>query len=452
MPNLETVAIVGAGFSGALLAVNVLREAGPSTVLIDHREVFGRGIAYSAPNPSHLLNVRAGNMSAFVDQPRHFSDWCIAHGHGDGTSFVERRRYGAYIGGLLAQSVASADGRLALVRDEALHAEVTADGVAITLASGECVVADALVLAMGNLPPQSPPALRDAGLPVDLHVADPWGGSFTHGLGAGDTVMLLGSGLTMVDVALSLESAGFGGRIIAMSRRGLLPHRHEAGVPPGDRKARPSLPASRLLHDIRRRADTIGWRSAIDELRPFTRALWRGADPAERARFLRHLRPWWDIHRHRLAPPVADRIAAMQARGQLRVVAGKPSAFADTGRGGVAVSWRPRGAAADTSLDIRRVINCTGPLGQLGDATDPLLQGLLADGLARADPTGLGLDVDSESRLIGADGLANTRLFALGPLTRGAFWEIVAVPDIRQQVWQVARTLAQTHWVGGEGL
>ena len=141
----------------------------------------------------------------------------------------------------------------------------------------------------------------------------------------------------------------------------------------------------------------------------------------------------------------------MQARGQLQVVAGKPSAFVDAG-GSVALAWRPRGATADIELPIRRVINCTGPLGQLADATDPLLQGLLADGLARADPTGLGLDVDSESRLIGADGVANPRLFALGPLTRGAFWEIVAVPDIRQQVWRVARALAQTNWVGGEGL
>ncbi len=179
--------------------------------------------------------------------------------------------------------------------------------------------------------------------------------------------------------------------------------------------------------------------------------MWLSASDDQRDRFLRHLRPWWDVHRHRLAPAVAATIEAMIARGQLTIVGGKPSAYVPSGNG-VAVTYRPRGADAETTLHVRRIVNCTGPQGDLARSREPVLRSLIESGHARPDPARLGLDVDAQSRLVGADGVAHPRLFGLGPMTRGAFWEIVAVPDIRTQVWTVARRLAQAHWVGGEGL
>jgi len=447
----KSVAIVGAGFSGSLLAINTLRHAGPTATLIERRAVFGRGTAYSAPHPSHLLNVRAGNMSALSDRPAHFAEWCSARGLGDGGSFVQRKVYGDYLGELLERSSARAGDRLALVHDEVTAAEVTADTVTLRFANRAPLVFDALVVAVGNLPPHAPPGLDPQALSADVYAPDPWSPDTVERLSAADAVLLVGTGLTMVDVALSLDAKGFTGKIVAMSRRGLLPHRHELPGRAGDRNEKPATQAAALLAEVRKRAEIFGWRAAVDELRPFTQSLWLSASAAERARFLRHLRPWWDVHRHRLAPAVADRIAAMRASGQLTIMAGKPSAFAADGQG-VRVSYRPRGADTAISRRFRRVVNCTGPQGDLARSTEPLLRGLIASGHARADTARLGLDVDSQSRLIGADGCAHPRLFGLGPMTRGAFWEIVAVPDIRTQVWTVARRLAQAHWVGGEGL
>ena len=447
----RSVAIVGAGFSGSLLAINLLRHAGPHATLIERRPVFGRGTAYSAPHPSHLLNVRAANMSALSDRPAHFAEWCTARGLGDGGSFVPRKVYGDYLGELLERSSARAGDRLALVHDAVTGAEVGADAVTLRFADRAPLTVDALVVAVGNLPPHAPPGLDPHALDVDIYKPDPWAADTVEGLGSDDRVLLVGTGLTMVDVALTLDAAGFGGEIVAMSRRGLLPHRHAPPGPPGDRNEKPATQASALLAEVRARAAEIGWRAAVDELRPFTQGLWLSASATERARFLRHLRPWWDVHRHRLAPAVADRIDAMRARGRLEIMAGKPTGFVAR-PGGVDVTYRPRARDAQLTRRFRRIVNCTGPQGDLARSTEPLLRGLIAGGHARADPARLGLDVDSGSHLIGTDGTAHPRLFALGPMTRGAFWEIVAVPDIRTQVWTVARRLAQAHWVGGEGL
>ncbi len=447
----KSVAIVGAGFSGSLLAINILRHAGPHATLIERRPVFGRGTAYTAPHPSHLLNVRAGNMSALSDRPAHFAEWCSARGLGDGGSFVQRQQYGEYLGELLERSAARAGDRLALVQDEAVATVVGDDGVTVDLASGKQMTVDALVVAVGNLPPHAPPGLDPAALPGDVYAPDPWDPAVVAGLTADDTVLLIGTGLTMVDVALSLDAAGFQGRIVALSRRGLLPRPHVAPGLPGDRNEKPTTVASDLLRDVRDRADRLGWRAAVDELRPFTQGLWLSATPEQRDRFLRHLRPWWDVHRHRLAPQVAARIETMIARGQLSIVGGKPSTYVPAGNG-VAVTYRPRGGDGATTLRVRRIVNCTGPQGDLARSSEPVLRSLIASGHARADPARLGLDVDAQSRLVGRDGQPHPRLFGLGPMTRGAFWEIVAVPDIRTQVWTVARRLAQAHWVGGEGL
>jgi uncharacterized NAD(P)/FAD-binding protein YdhS len=170
-----------------------------------------------------------------------------------------------------------------------------------------------------------------------------------------------------------------------------------------------------------------------------------------RERFLRHLRPWWDVHRHRIAPSVAGQLDILKAADRLVVVAGKTLAFESSGDAMLA-TFRRRGADTPETLSVRRVINCTGPQGDLYAAREPLLQNLLARGLFRPDSLHIGIGVDSEARVIGASGEADDCLYAIGPMTRGAFWEIVAVPDIRKQVWSLGRRLSHAHWVGGEGL
>ena len=450
---IRHVAIVGAGFSGTLQAINLLRHDGPRATLIERAPIAGEGLAYGAAYPGHVLNVRASNMSALPDDPDHFVRWLTANGEGDASStFVQRMTYGAYLRSLLTKALESSGDRLTLVRGDVKDVLKTREGAQVVMADGRGITTDAAVLAVGNLPPHDPPGFAGSGLTSGRYKSDPWDRSVPQRLQNGDTVLLIGTGLTMVDMALLLDSSGFKGRIVALSRRGLLPQRHDAPGPMFPKiSERPVLPASELVRRVRSRGRQIGWRNAVDELRPYTQSMWANASDAERSRFLRHLRPWWDVHRHRLAPSVADRLAAMQARGQLEIVAGKTLSAAQSDEG-VTVTWRRRGCDAPEMLTAQRIVNCTGPQGDLTRTTEPLLSTLQRKGVVRPDPAHLGLDVDSRAQTIAVDGRSNDWLYALGPMTRGAFWEIVAVPDIRQQTWNLARRLSNAQWVGGEGL
>jgi uncharacterized NAD(P)/FAD-binding protein YdhS len=413
------VAIVGAGYSGTIAAVEIARAVpGAGIILIEKSGRFAQGAAYGTTSPGHLLNVRARNMSALAGEPLHFADWAGREGHGP-DDYVPRRDYRRYLAGLL-------DGASGVTRMTGEAVAVEEEGV--RLASGELVPCAAAVLAGGNYPSRLPAAFG----PGAIH--DPWSpdgsAAVAKAAARGGELLLVGTGLTMVDMAVSLEEAGFSGRILAASRRGLVPRAHlsPAAAP---LSWEPPARLSALVRSVRAREP---WRASVDGLRPHSIALWQGLSEPERRRFLRHLRPWWDVHRHRIAPRVAARIEAMRAAGRLEIAAARVARVE-----GDEVTLARRGGG-----EIRRrfdaVINCTGPEGDIGRIGDPLIRSLLASGRARPDPLGLGLDVDGESRIRG-DG-ASPALYALGPLTKGAFWEIVAVPDIRGQAAGVAGAVA----------
>jgi len=449
---IRRVAIIGGGFSGALQAINLLRHGGPEAVLIERRPEAGRGVAYSAPHPALLLNVRAENMSAFPDTPEHFCRWLEQRGiPADG--FVPRATYGEYLAELLDQAQRASPDRLRIVCASAVAVESGHDGVRVHLDNGTVVSADALVLALGNLPPVPPDNLHPGEMPAGTYAPNPWTADIARDLKADETILIVGTGLTMVDAVLLLEEHGFRGRVVALSRRGLAPKKHGRGSPIATKLSeRPPLEASTLLFEVRRRAVDVGWRAAIDELRPFTRSMWLAASAEQRRRFLRHLRPWWDVHRHRIAPAVAERLDLLRADGRLVIVAGKTLSFTADGRDRVTARWRPRGQSHIEQLSVRRVINCSGPIVDIDRTEEPLLRQLRTAGLATSDGLGLGLATDREGRLVGADGNVNERIYALGPMTRGSFWEITAVPDIRIQTWTLARQLSNAHWVSAEGL
>jgi uncharacterized NAD(P)/FAD-binding protein YdhS len=371
---------------------------------------------------------------------------------------VPRLAYGRYLHELLVDSLFAAADRAEIVTGEAVSARFAADAITVSLADGgavrcRAVRCRAVVLAQGNFPPSPLAALAD--LPAELSFADPWGEGATDDLAALDHIVLLGSGLTAADVVLTLDRAGYRGRITALSRRGLKPHAHAESGPAASPVSEPEASGSWLVRVLRQRAEAIGWRAAVDELRPHTQHIWRRHDTAAQRRFLRHLRPYWDVHRHRLAPAAAARIAALESEGRLAFVAGKPTGVEVEARGAdraVRLRYRPRGGDAETSLVAQRIINCIGPESDVTRTGDRLLRDLLAQGRLRPDAHRLGLDVVLSGRLRDAGGEPQDRLFAVGPITKGEAWEIVAVPDIRRQVWNLARLLANAHWVGGEGL
>ena len=427
---MRRVAVVGGGAAGALQALHLKRAGLGEITLIERARTPGRGVAYSTTRPEHLLNVPARRMSALADDPDHFTRWFAARAGGGEEDFAPRKLYGDYLVGLLAEADIEA------VRGEAVD---LADG-AVVLADGARVEADVTILAPGNLKPATPPGIDPEKL-GPLWIEDPWAEGIADGLGPGDLVLLIGTGLTAVDAALTLEATGFPGRIIALSRRGLTPRAHgprEPMVAPVE-----ELPAGcvAMLRRVRARGEEIGWRGAVHELRAVTEALWRSASSGERRRFLRHLRPWWDVHRHKVAPAVGETIEALQGAARLAVAAGKlVSAEADGER--AIVRFRARGRDAIETLRAARIVNCTGPELDIVRSGEPLLTALVSSGRIRPDPLKVGIDVDADCRMLNADGAASDDLYAIGPMTRGTFWESVAVPDIRTQAARVAARLA----------
>ncbi|HLL30887.1 MAG TPA: FAD/NAD(P)-binding protein [Allosphingosinicella sp.] len=412
------VAIVGAGYSGTIAAVEIASAApGASIVLIEKSGRFAQGAAYGTTSPGHLLNVRARNMSALARDPDHFAGWAADEGYGS-DDYVPRRDYRRYLAGLL-------DGAAGVER--VTGAAVAVEDGAIALESGERFECEAAILAGGNFPSRLPAEFG----PGAIH--DPWGPQGAEALdraaARGGELLLVGTGLTMVDMAVSLEEAGFAGRITACSRRGLVPRAHVS--PPA--AALDWEPPARLGDMVRAVRARTPWRSSVDGLRPHSIALWQGLEEAEQRRFLRHLRPWWDVHRHRIAPAVAARIEAMRCSGRLEVAAGRIVRVE-----GEKVTIARRGGG-ELRRSFGAIINCTGPEGDIRRVGDPLIRGLLASGRARPDRLGLGLEVGRDSRVAG--GGPSPALYAVGPLSRGAFWEIIAVPDIREQVAGVAKSV-----------
>jgi uncharacterized NAD(P)/FAD-binding protein YdhS len=439
----KRIAIVGGGASGALMAAHLLRRDPPnlSVTIVEPRAQLGRGLAYATGNPSHLLNVRAANMSAFADDPGHFARWLSKQAEtpkaGDpGFRFVSRSLYGRYLESLVLEHLSAPQERRALtvVRDTARGVSVTQKGVEIALTAGPPLHADLPILACGheNIVDEGP-----------LYVG-PWAEPVGAGAPRDSTLLVLGTGLTMVDTALALQEQGHRRWIVALSRRGLLPHAHRAVEPLRiDANAAPfgrDIPTQlRWLRGLAREREAQGgdWRSVVDGLRPHTQAIWRAMTPRRRARFLEHARPWWDTHRHRMAPEVADRIGAMIAGGQLEIIAGKIAEVRQNGAG-ADVAVRRRGSRGVETFAVARIISCKGVTGSPDRSANPLVESLFAKGLARADPLRIGIEVAPDCAIVDRDGRASQRLFAIGPMSQAAFWEIIAVPDIRLQTAALA--------------
>lgn len=431
--SIERVAIVGGGFSGAMLAAR-LAERGAASALIDRTGVFGPGLAYSTPFQGHLLNVRANRMSAVEGAPDDFADWLrdSAGWRADPEGFAPRRFYGEYLRHRLNAARLAHPELIQLVTGEAAAVE----NHGVRLGDGTRIAAGAVVLATGN------PAPRMAAGRSRRVIHDPWGPGALDKIGSDDAVVILGSGLTMIDMVLWLDAQGRTGPIRVLSRRGLTPRahgqHHDAPRPPTE--AMLSGPASQRLAEARRLAADGDWRGVMEGLRPVTARLWGEAGAETRGRWLRHLRPWWDVHRHRVPPGVAATMERLEGAGRLTVAAGRVERIEADGEG-VAVHWRPRDGSTEPPIVGDWLIDCTGP--GHDPAKDPLTGPLIAAGRARLDPLGQGLDLDAEGRVLRADGTADPRLFVLGPPARAAYWETTAVPDIRKRIEGLAAALTE---------
>ncbi|MGB8014194.1 MAG: FAD/NAD(P)-binding protein [Terriglobales bacterium] len=450
-----TIAVVGGGFTGALLAAQLLRKShgAVSVILIEKSAQLALGVAYGTQCKEHLLNVRAKNMSAYPDDPEHFLRWARSNydSSAQPDDYLPRLVYGQYAAFLLREEIELHPGQFERVEDEVVSVSSSisndraGDHAQINLRSGGTLTANRVVLALGHFPPGD---LRFPGKPAQSqhYIANPWTNRLLGDLAPDKSILLIGSGLTSVDVVLSLRRQGFRGTIHIASRRGLLPLVHKAiSTWPSFWDKNSPKTARGLLRLIRtqvKAAEKSGgdWRSVIDSLRPFTQDIWRSLPYAEQQRFLRHLRPYWDVHRHRIAPVIGATLAAEMKTGQIHMHAGRITEYSEDADG-VDVTYRERKDGQPKRLRVHRVINCTGPEGDYRNVDHALLANLLRQKIVRPDPLLLGLDVASDGALIDADGVASDFLYTLGPIRKGGLWETIAVPEIRVQASELAALL-----------
>lgn len=450
------VVVIGAGFAGTATAIQLLRawRGGPlELTLLERAGEFGPGVAFSTPDAQHLLNVNAAGMSALPDTPSDFLDWAHAR---DRTvhagTFVPRTAYGAYLRQRLAEAERQVGDSAVFTRreDEAVRIVDARDARPATVVTrgGAELTADAVVLAVGVNRPRTPSGAAPALLGHPGYVADPWDHARIAALADRERVLIVGTGLTMIDVAMSLSPGDDGPELIALSRRGVLPRAHRSRPPAHVRAFRPPLApltADRLAAHVESAALAEvaaggDWRSVVDGVRPYTQQLWRSLPLGEQARFLaRHARRW-EIHRHRMAPGVATRLRELREAGRLSLHAGSLQRLDPAADGGIDVAYKS--ADGIEALHVGAVVNCTGPDPAPGADGDPLLSALIEDRIGRAGPLGLGLDTGPDGELCDCDGRPSSRLFTLGALRRGQLWETTAVPEIRLQAADLGALLA----------
>jgi uncharacterized NAD(P)/FAD-binding protein YdhS len=447
--------VVCGGGPSAILLLQSLKQRTRRPIditILEPRSRLGVGVAYSTDCPTHLLNTRACNMSV-TDDPDDFVRWLKAERprrvlNWTREDFAPRSYFADYLQSRLAEIRATGILKISWVHSSADSVLPNGAGWDVIPAHGDAIPADVVVLATGN----EPPRVLGAGLPPSVQrliVEDPWDVEQKAEIPTDAPVLLAGTSLTAVDIVTELLHKGHTAQIIAVSRRGLLPRSHGpiAAASEGFVHALPSS-LREVVRYVRRLSenDSRGdkWRRAFTELRGIAPSLWRSWSVHERRRFLRHVRPFWDAHRHRLAPRVHGKIERAVATGQLQIERGRIESI-EANPNGTGLRVGVRHGQRTRFFVVARIVNCTGPEVHPGRTSNPLLQGLIGDSIARPDSLGLGLAVDTDSRVISGNGSAHSSLYAVGSLTRGTRWEVTAIPELREQANAVVRRFLHDH-------
>ncbi|GBQ22719.1 hypothetical protein AA12717_1275 [Gluconacetobacter sacchari DSM 12717] len=454
MSDRPRIGIIGGGFSGAAIAWHLTDGGGdlPPVTVFEPREALGQGVAYGARDPRHRINVPAARMSLTTAMPDDFQAWLTADGAlaadpeavlADGAAYPARSVFGRYVAARLAPRLAGG---------QVVHRRARVSGVVpraeggwwITTDDGARDRADILVIATSHPAPAAPAALAGLAEGGGRLVADPWAAGALDGIGPDDRVLIVGTGLSMADVVASLDGAGHRGRIVALSRRGQVSQADLSDVTDawGDFSTEPAVTARGALRRVRlalRDDPDRPWQTVFNAVRRQAGAIWAALPVVERRRLVRHVRPFWDTRRFRIAPQV-ERVLHRRIAGEtLEVLAARIEA-ADRQGEGIDVMLRRRGGGLSfASFDV--VVTTTGPDHARILSSQLFLAGLGRQGLLRPDPVGLGVDTDREGHAVSAEGETVPTLFVAGPLSRGTFGELMGLPEVTANAEMIAATI-----------
>lgn len=465
------ILIIGGGLSGAMLAVQLLRLPGQRRiVIVESRSELGRGEAYSATERGHTLNGNAARMSVDPDNANDLTQWLgdyIAAGGWPESAeqdipvselFPPRGIFGLYVQQRLAEAQvigARSGSTVEHVRGEVTDLQTRAEGVFVTLNDGSALSGRFAVLATGMYAAARTPQRGVAAF--NASAVDPWDVEAMRQLDPQGRVLIIGSGLTMVDAVVSLETAGHRGPIDVFSRHGLLPHvRRQPPAWPdflgNDHRIRTTRQLLRALRVQCALAieQGIDWQAPLDTVRVHIPRLWSQASDAQRRQFVRHVRPWWESHHHRSPPPSARLLERLVQEGRLNIHAASLQGMEPAQEGQVRIRVRYRGEDQPTVISGAALINSTGIQYDWRRVDRPLPQQLLARGLIAPGPLALGIAADLQGAVLDAQGHASSRLFAMGPPLRGMWWESTAVTDVALQAKALAARLVSVSLDGSD--
>ena len=449
----QQIVIIGGGFTGTALAIHLARQGLPglSVTVIEPRDGLAQGVAYGTRDPAHRINVPASRMQLAGDEEGVFDDDYRASAgfradpgalwH-DGNVYPQRGEFGRWVSAQFIHQQKHSPVTLRHLQDSA----VSLRNKVVTTARGERIRADQVVLAISHPPPALPALLK----PLQDHpglIANPWQHDALTQVASGDRVAIIGSGLTMSDVVASLHRQQHRGRITVFSRRGQLPRANLSGNHETyalDYSQPQSATARGWLHWVRQEvkraaALNLPWQLVLDDIRRNGQRIWQSLPLPEQQRFLQHLRPWWDVHRYRIAPQVSQVLSQLQASGQLslraaRLIAAEPAGDA------LRLTLRLRGAGQEV-CEVDKVIVTTGPAHNALLDSNPLLSQLQGDGVIQPDALAMGIRVNALSQAVNTQGEASPWLYVAGPAARGRFGELMGLPQVAEHAESVARML-----------
>ena len=459
VPKMPRVAIIGGGYSGVLSAIQLSRQSGRplDITIVEPQTDLGRGVAYAARDRDHRLNAPTGIHLLYLDDPDHFTRWHTDNGAlandpdagPAGGAYSRRYDFGTYLGQELAKHASDNPSNSEIVHRQTAARDITTedDKFSITFGDGTSGEFEFLIVTTSNAPPVVPGPLRAIATDNPALIANPWNLDKFQAIPDDAEILLVGTGLTMSDVVATLTRDRPDAQITAISRRGLLPTSRPASPPEGsmvesltrpvplfvERHGAPKTVREvlKVLRDNARQREASGshWQFAFDEMRDAAHVLWPGLPPEEQARFVRHLWPWYEVHRFRFPPQTEKWLRKALSSEHLTVAAARLITARESGNR-IEAELQPRGAATSNQLMFDTVINCTGPERKPREAGDPFLKNLVSAGLVMPHALGLGVEADASCRAIDNRGDANPRLRIVGPLSRGRFGEVNGVPHI----------------------